>query len=213
MKKQVLIVISIALILTTTHIQAQWITNGNPTNFFGQLDNTNISNVNWTRSIGIGYFGANFTNSLLHVNSNPPWILPGNLSIPNAGEVFRTDGPAGVTHAWRMLSNNGTAGEKFNILNPNGTDNINMGTVQNGDLNFFAANAQRMTLIGTAGANQGFVGINTNSPTYTLTVNGTLAANKIIITTENKEQDLLALIAQLQSEVAELREKMTLQRN
>ncbi|MBK8846791.1 MAG: hypothetical protein IPO27_09720 [Bacteroidetes bacterium] len=107
--------------------------------------------------------------------------------VINFGEVFRTDGPAGVTHAWRMLSNNGTAGAKFNILNPNGTNNINMGTVPLGDFNFFTNNTQRMTIIGVAGANQGYVGINTTTPTYTLTVNGTIAANKIIITTENDD--------------------------
>ena len=88
-----------------------------------------------------------------------------------------------------------------------------LGSTNAADVNFRTANTQRMTIIGVAGANQGYVGINTTTPTYTLTVNGTIAASKIIITIENKEQDLLAVIAQLQREVAELREKMTLQRN
>nr|MBK9650774.1 hypothetical protein [Bacteroidota bacterium] len=119
------------------------------------------------RGVGIGNFpsGVN-TNSALHVNTN--FITASTNYTINFGEVFRTDGPAGVTHAWRMLSNNGTAGEKFNILNPSGTDNINMGTVPLGDFNFFTNNTQRMTILGN-----GLVGIGTPLPTNQLQVNGT----------------------------------------
>ncbi|MBK8846786.1 MAG: hypothetical protein IPO27_09695 [Bacteroidetes bacterium] len=104
------------------------------------------------RGVGIGNFPSGVTtNSALHVNTN---FMTASTNYPgiNFGEVFRTDGPAGVTHAWRMLSNNGTAGEKFNILNPSGTDNINMGTVPLGDFNFFTNNTQRMTIIGRSGS-------------------------------------------------------------
>jgi hypothetical protein len=166
MNQKMLIAMLIGMMSIATHMQAQWIPNGGTNNWFGQLDNTSALPSNWTRSIGIGYFGANFTNSLLHVNSNAPWIAPQNLSIPNAGEVFRTEGPAGVTHAWRMLSNNGTAGDKFFVSNPSGSNSINIGGVKGGAVNFYT-NAtdpllplnMRFRMLGGYNANNGLIGI------------------------------------------------------
>ncbi|MBL0050643.1 MAG: hypothetical protein IPP29_03525 [Bacteroidetes bacterium] len=137
-----------------------------------------MGTANIIRGVGIGTFPPGITtNSALHVNTN---FMTTSINYPliNFGEVFRTDGPAGVTHAWRMLSNNGTAGEKFNILNPSGTDNINMGTVPLGDFNFFTNNTQRMTILGN-----GLVGIGTPLPTNQLQVNG--AALSTVFRTDN----------------------------
>ncbi|HNQ32035.1 MAG TPA: hypothetical protein PKJ68_06135, partial [Candidatus Woesebacteria bacterium] len=70
-------------------------------------------NPNGVTGIGIGDFSAGNLNAALHVNTN--------LTVTNtgfsAGEVFRTDGPSGLTHAWRMHSSNISSSLKFSILN------------------------------------------------------------------------------------------------
>ena len=82
-------------------------------------------------AIGIGVF-PNGTNlpSALTINTN---LLPAGSQT---GEVFRTDAPVGTT-AWRMFSANVAANQKFSIVNPAGSNNVNLAVVQNGSMNFF----------------------------------------------------------------------------
>ena len=58
------------------------------------------------------------------------------------------------------------------------------------------------------------VGIGTTTPACTLDVNGTIAAKQILIEDKNETKDLLALITELQNEVAELKQQLcTLAKN
>jgi hypothetical protein len=153
--------------LSSADLLAQdWIINGNINNFFVQPDNT-VPQTNWIRSVGIGYFGTNFTNSFLHVDATN-LLLPSNNSINTLGEVFRTNAPNTDANNvfWRML-HGGT--EAFNINKTVGSNNVALGTVQAGDLNFFTFNNQRMTIKGTNnitnwGNNTGYVGIGNTQP-------------------------------------------------
>lgn len=150
---------------------AQWDavppSNGIPSSMFGQIY---IGGTSTTHSIGIGDFAGNsaYPNALLHINGSF-MTLPGNGSISSLGEVFRTDAPntSGVVTYWRML-HGGT--QVFNINNPDGSNNVSLGTIQSGHLNFFANNTQYMTILGNT--NPGFVGIGLTAPAHLLDVNG-----------------------------------------
>ncbi|MBK8846784.1 MAG: hypothetical protein IPO27_09685 [Bacteroidetes bacterium] len=45
-----------------------------------------------------------------------------------------------------------------------------LGSTNAADVNFRTANLQRMTIIGVAGANQGFIGMNNTAPIFNLTI-------------------------------------------
>ncbi|MCW5909368.1 MAG: hypothetical protein KIS94_15995 [Chitinophagales bacterium] len=193
---------TVILLFMQKPLIAQWITNGTTNNFFAQPDNTTPSSSDYIRSIGIGYFGSNYTNSLLHIDGNNI-LLPQNNSIVNAGEVFRTDAPnsqSGDDTYWRML-HGGT--QVFNINNPYNSNNVALGTVQSGNLNFFTGNTQKATILAN-----GNVGIGTTAPAYTLQVNGTIAAKQILIEDKTETLDLLVLLTRLRTEVDELKQKL-----
>lgn len=85
--------------------------------------------------VGIGNF-PNGTNlpSVLTINAN---------FVPNpTGEVFRTtsNAPAGGFNAWRLFTGAGQGTEMFNINNATGSNNVSLGTVQNGSLDIFSTN-------------------------------------------------------------------------
>ncbi len=96
--------------------------------------NTSANTNNWLRSIGVGYFGAGSTNSLLHIDGTN-MLLPINGSITTLGEVFRTDAP-NISTFWRMYRN---GVQKFYISSTT-TPSVEMGTISNEPLNFFTSN-------------------------------------------------------------------------
>ena len=156
------------------------------------------------RGVGVGFFPTGvITNAALHVNTN---YMTASSNYPGIdfGEVFRTDAPNAATY-WRMYRNGNEIARYWN----GGTNNeLNIGTMQTGTnphLNFYAGNAQRMTILGT----NGFVGIGTAAPVTTLDVNGTITTKQIIVENQNTKQDLLVLIEQLQKRVALLEQQLT----
>lgn len=113
------------------------------------------------QSSGYVGIGQPIPAATLHVDGN-------GMETPT-GEVFRTNAPAGAT-SWRMFSSNVSANEKFNITNPNASNNVSIGTVQSGHLNFFTNNSGTpyVTILGSG--NTGFVGMGTTSPEFKLHV-------------------------------------------
>jgi len=134
---------------------------------FQQIQTTGVYETDTLlNQIGIGNFGnvAGNVHSILHIDGN-------RVNIPT-GEVFRTDAPnntIGDSTYWRMY-HGGT--QVFNINNPYNTNNVSIGTVQAGHLNFFTNNSSspRMTIIGSSDSTDGFVGIGTVAPLVRLDV-------------------------------------------
>ena len=194
------------LLLAQQPANGQLIINGSNQNWFGQPDNTGNSD-DWTRSIGIGYFGSNYTNSILHVDGNN-MILPQNNSILNLGEVFRTDSPDDENPYWRMLRNGNQIGY---IWNNQANNHFNIQAHQtNGNIDFYTSPSTagtgvlRMTILP-----DGKVGIGTPSPRHSLEVNGAIAAHQILIITDSHTHDLLAMIMELQREVNALKASLS----
>lgn len=110
------------------------------------LTNNGGGDIGFTTStvtgIGIGYFNTANISSALHVNTN----LTSNNSGFNAGQVFRTSGPSGVDHQWRMYNDNSSSNtEKFNVTNPSGTDNVELKAIT-GAMKFYTDGTQRMCI-------------------------------------------------------------------
>ena len=125
------------------------------------------------RGIGIGNFPlATATNARLHVN-NFYCAAPNGLLD---GLLFRTDGRRNVDNMWQMFTGPAaaTVNEKFRLVNPATTDDINLNVVQTGDMNFFTGGItppfQRLTIKGSAYVDPGFVGIGTTLPAFHLTL-------------------------------------------
>jgi len=75
----------------------------------------------------------------------------------------------------------------------------------NGNMNFYTDSIQRMTIYGLTG----YVGIGTAAPQEKLEVNGSiLCRGKILVAGDDATYDLLALIRQLQTEVAALKQQL-----
>ena len=146
---------------------AQWQVNNNGgTDVWGQTDPT--TNV---QSYGIGDFNSNTAvpQSALHINTKSAY-LPASSTF-NAGQVFRTSGPSGVDHQWRMFSDNSSSNtEKFNVTNPSGTDNVELKAIT-GPMKFYTDATQRMCI--TPSSSSGFIGIGAgfNAPKSRLHIN------------------------------------------
>ncbi|MBI3510710.1 MAG: hypothetical protein HY064_08600, partial [Bacteroidetes bacterium] len=164
--------------------QLIWPANNLATPAFSRFGEIAVSGfaANQTRSIGIGNFTANaaLTHAFLDINSNY-LLLPTNVSIASFGEVFRTtsNAPAGTFNAWRMYTGAGIGTEIFNISNSGATNIVSLGTTQNGNLNFFTNNMQRITIVGLAGPTQGFVSIGNTftTPLFRLDVQDNINVN------------------------------------
>ncbi|GIV35568.1 MAG: hypothetical protein KatS3mg031_3103 [Chitinophagales bacterium] len=157
-------------------------------------------------------------NTIIYPNPADEWIqLPQNGSISSLGEVFRTDAPntSGNHTYWRMYHG---GVQKFNINNPYNSNDIFMGTVEDGTLNFFTNHTNysspRMTITGGTDATGGNVGIGTTKPTEKLEVNGNIKiTGKILVADDANTYDLLTMILQLQNEVGELKRQLTTSKN
>ncbi len=136
-----------------------------------------------------------------------------------SGAGYHTQNTVGNTTGF----NNVFLGFESGWTNTEGNNNTYLGhsargTGTDGAILEFAsaigANAQvtanNCMVLGGIGAFAVNVGIGLTAPAYTLDVNGTVAAKKILITTENETQDLLALIMQLQQELEILKKELNL---
>ncbi|HXH20290.1 MAG TPA: hypothetical protein VNJ07_14535 [Chitinophagales bacterium] len=164
MKKQFILAIAGAMLLLAQQpANGQLIINGTPTNFFAQPDNTSGNPANWIRSLGIGYFGSNYTNSLLHIDGKSI-ILPQNGSILSKGEVFRTDCPDTTSTYWRMFRGNDAIGY---IWNNKLNHHLNIQAAQSdGNIDFYTANNNLRVRI----LPSGLVGINVPNPLFRVDV-------------------------------------------
>jgi len=154
----------IVLSALNLHAQAQWQLGGNA-NTGGAYIGTNTqgdpfpiytSGAEAMRIDANGNVGIGTPNpaNIFHIDGN----------TAGTGSVFRTQAPDNVTQAWRMLYGTGAGTEVFNINNVNGSANVSLGTVQAGHLNFFTYNTQKMTIIGSSGSDDGYVGIGITAP-------------------------------------------------
>lgn len=103
---------------------------------------------------------------------------------------------------WNRFGGNTTSSTEYIGLSDGSANSLKLKTVNNLPIELFTNNIQRLTI-----AANGYVGIGTDSPAYSLHVNGTIAAKQILIETNSETKDLLALITQLQAEVAELKQQ------
>lgn len=115
---------------------------------------------------------------------------------------------SGILNAqtWNTLIGNNLTGSTYLGSDGSSTSPLQLKTIETGGnslpIDFFTDNTQRATI-----STNGNVGIGTDSPAYSLHVNGTIAAKQILIETNSETKDLLALITQLQAEVAELKQQ------
>ncbi|MCX6199755.1 MAG: tail fiber domain-containing protein [Bacteroidetes bacterium] len=175
MKSKILIALtSLLMLLLQQSLTAQWINSGTSSNYFSQPDNTGGVPANYIRSIGIGYFGSNQPLSYLHIDANT-LTKPSNWASGSEGEVFRTDAPnaSGNHEYWRMYHG---GSEKFNIVNYSGSNDIYLGTLLSGSLNFNTYSALRMTI-----DPNGLVGIGTATPSVNLDVQDATNGGRINI--------------------------------
>jgi len=159
--------------LSTQSVNAQWNGQGFPLNRHGSAAQTTPFGFNTWRSWGFGNFsGGNVPLARVHINEF--------LCLPTSnflnGNLFRTDGSNSVTNNWRMFTggNAGNSTEKFRITSLAGVNNMELGAVQNGTLNFLTNNTQRVTILGNVGApfnRNGFVGFNNNNPFFHVDIN------------------------------------------
>ena len=181
-KKSIAIYVATVILCFTNRIaNAQWQVNFNGGDVWGQTIPTSPNNV---QSIGIGdFFGQSPLQtplSALHINTYSSY-LPPSPSF-GRGEVFRTESPSGADGVWRMITGNGSNGEKFNVTNPDATNDIYLGTVMTGDFYVYTDGIgnPRVTVLGS----NGNVGIgNTFTPTYKLDVDqGDINLNQTLTT-------------------------------
>jgi len=144
------------------------------------------------------------------------------MRIDSTGKVGIANVPF-IPNSPLHLYNSGTSASIFaQISNGNttysnglrfGINSTNEGVINMYDakpLNFFTNNTPKMTIIGSSDSTDGNVGIGTTIPTEKLQVNGNiLASGKILVADEANIYDLLALILQLQNEVAALKQQLT----
>lgn len=141
-------IIAIVVIIFQSQISfAQWAMNGIAPDRW--VNTTNAPAIFNVEAVGIGVFTAS-PLSALHVNSNLLTVTPAFTQ----GEVFRTDCPAANSTFWRMLRGGTSYGVLFNNTGSN---------------DFQIQSPAGSLLLNSAG---GFVGINTNSPTNQLDING-----------------------------------------
>lgn len=110
----------------------------------------------------------------------------------------------GNTPVFQQFTNGTTGGAATNGLRIGITNNgvAEIRQQENNAMVFYTNSLERLRI-----SNNGFVGIGTATPAYTLQVNGTIAAKQILVETNAATKDLLALIAELQYEVEELKQK------
>jgi hypothetical protein len=168
MKKKIIIV---GALFSASISFGQWSTQGG---LFNRWGNGSNGTLNSWRSYGFGNFsGAGATpQARVHINEFyllSPWTgLNGNL--------FRTDGSENVSNNWSMYTGAAaaTTTEKFRITSLANSDEMELGTVQNGKLNFITNNKTRITVLADEGSpynRDGFVGFNNVDPLFHLDIN------------------------------------------
>lgn len=125
-------------------------------------------------AVGVGAFGVPnpAPQSRLHVSNFYCFQPTSSLN----GFLFRTDGLRSVQNKWQIFTGNGTAGssptEKFRLFIPANTSNVILNATQpSGNMRFQTNGISRIHIQNGTGTTAGFVGINTNSPLNTLTIN------------------------------------------
>lgn len=157
---------SLVLGINTVWSQLNFIAGTTPPNIFGRT--ALGGNV---QGIGIGSFtNLNLPQSAFHVNTN---LLPVSTAF-TSGELFRTSGPSNQLNSWRMFTGAGNGIERFRISSLANLNNAELGTVQNGTLDFLTNNTVRTTLLGTVTApydRSGFMGFNDPLPLFHVDIN------------------------------------------
>ncbi|MCY7410190.1 MAG: hypothetical protein LH473_07945 [Chitinophagales bacterium] len=146
--------------------------------YFGRL---NDPNGNAAKGVLIG----NSTSAPVAALEINTMLINGGSTPYTAGNVFTTKCATTENSSWYMYK--GTSSLKFHIKSPASSDDIFLGTVAAGDLNFETTFVARMTIIGNNnipnwGNNVGYVGIGNNEPLSMLHIGTDLCYNGLMCT-------------------------------
>lgn len=171
--KQLKIAVFIITVFVVQKTNAQWTVGGITLNRHGSAAQLIGAGNNTWRSWGFGDFtGTNTPLARVHINE---FLCLPTSNFTN-GNLFRTDGSNTVSNNWRLYTGDsqGTSNEKFRITSLANSNDIELGSVQSGTLNFITNNTQRVTILGNAATpfnRNGFVGLNNNNPLFHLDIN------------------------------------------
>lgn len=157
-------------------------------------DPSDLDGVNIARFTPFGQIG--FGNTFGLTADHPNYVRPQNLLHLST---------ASDKQVYLQITNQSATGQTA-------TDGLHIGYAasnleaqiiqkENANLTLFTNNTPRFTIAGG-----GNVGVNTNTPAYTLQVNGSFSAKQVLV----EDKDLLLLISDLQSQINELKHQLAL---
>lgn len=205
----VLVTLSVIIApVTNAQDSLNWHLNGNPVTNGAYIGTNSIGDYfpivtemqeRMRVDTGRGYIGIGTPHpkNLQHLNKLTANDVYSQFTNATTGDTLSTSG-------FRIgIDANGNA-----VLFNNYSDSLS------GNMNFSTNGTQKMTILGASGSTDGNVGIGTATPSEKLEVNGNLLVNgKILVAEEANTYDLLAMILQLQNEVAELKQQMAMTKN
>ncbi len=128
-----------------------------------------------------------------------------NLTAPQ--NLLHVDGVGNAAYSQFTNTTTGSGITVFQVgvvANGNAELKSNYSSGSNSTMNFYTAGTQKMTI-----TNTGKVGLGTAALVSLVDINGTLTVQQIIIKHENKENDLLMLLSQMQEEINALKQQLT----